>query len=249
MVSNPHFDAYKSHRSKLLRSGGPGEKPWSTDSIACSLILSSPNRDQNTDSETEIPIQRPCGLTDSQATTTCQETGRHRFSDPPTACSLNRCEYPQWFGWREPAYICYGHSTARKMVILYPWQTDLAWYEMAYSKIQWTFHLTYTSAERCMAVFRMWVVRRRLGRVWGSYHPTSRYDIMFSTRDTWDHCMSDILKAMPIRNNLRASRSDGFLVGTWRFSMHTTLGHLWYSPSRKSWDRPKKIQQNLASRP
>ena len=91
------IDRTQSHRSELLRSGGPGQRPWFTDSIACSPILSSLNQDQNTNSETEIPIQRPCGLTDSQATTTCQEMGCHQFSDPPTACSLNWCEYPQWF--------------------------------------------------------------------------------------------------------------------------------------------------------
>jgi len=33
---------------------------------------------------------------DSQATRACQETGRHRFSHPPFACSLNRHDYPQW---------------------------------------------------------------------------------------------------------------------------------------------------------
>ena len=53
-------------------------------------------RDQNTDSETMWSHW-------FQATTTCQETGRHWFSDPPTACSLNRCEYPQWF--TESCYV------------------------------------------------------------------------------------------------------------------------------------------------
>src|SRR5258706_15916172 len=91
LVSNPHFGEYKPHRSELLRIGGSWSGTFSfqiSRLFPDSLIPESGPKDRFLDQATPpILIHGPV---DSQAIRGCQETGRHRFSDPPPPCSLNR---------------------------------------------------------------------------------------------------------------------------------------------------------------